>query len=866
MAQQPLHRLATTPWFLTAIPETRSDSLPRPRLTDMLDAAVEDSAITIVEAPSGFGKTTALATWAHARTRTAWLTLTDQHRTPLPLLAGIISSLIRIYPGNAVLEAEMLRVRTGEVPLDSAIERIIDAIPEGSPTVVIVDDAQETTREALVAAAVPLARHSRGHLRFIIAGTSSLSRSLSRELAKGDAHRLAPDAFAFTHEEMVKIASRWGVDDESLHEAGRCLWEETRGWPVAVQLLLRTGHLTETSLVDPEAPNILTDYIEHEVLDVLSTELREFILDATSSDRVSADYVVHLTGDGHSPALLDECRRLGLFLELFQNDDGRTSLRWHTRFAQSCREIARRRDRGRFHRNHRRTAQWLVPDFPSAAISHALEVDDEDFALAMLEDVWLQMITTGQASVLESRCLDVLKGGATTPSLLYIRACCREMESDSIGAQMLKSRADDGLAALAGDEQRRAHITRTFADLLLASSPEHLQTALTEAEELLTTAHLGPSLFIHGTFIAAWNHLKLRSRPAHALRLMTTAAASAEKAGFTAVSQRANSLIASALTLSGRFTAAMEILAATPESAGQGPWDPFEGNLNRWSRAFISFWQGDIDAALAGFRSIDGTDAPASSDVGIARMYFAFAAVLSGERDVLDEATRMVRKLDDRERHGLAWPTYKSVASAALDWARGDKTAATRTLSDMKEGPGAATTRIIGAALWRRLGRPDRALQMLGRIDQDVLVSFSRATMQVTLAVIAWQRGQADKAHEMLERALDVASAEGITAPFLCLDQPALELMTTHAGWGTKHEEFVALRLGEDAARTDYAGPAALLSERELDVYGFLGTTMTPEEIAQALFVSTSTVRTHQRSIYRKLGVTNRRDAVRAGL
>ena len=53
------------------------------------------------------------------------------------------------------------------------------------------------------------------------------------------------------------------------------------------------------------------------------------------------------------------------------------------------------------------------------------------------------------------------------------------------------------------------------------------------------------------------------------------------------------------------------------------------------------------------------------------------------------------------------------------------------------------------------------------------------------------------------------------------------------------------------------------LSERELEVLRLLGTELTGPEIARQLLVSLNTLRTHTKSIYSKLGVNNRRAAVR---
>ena len=56
------------------------------------------------------------------------------------------------------------------------------------------------------------------------------------------------------------------------------------------------------------------------------------------------------------------------------------------------------------------------------------------------------------------------------------------------------------------------------------------------------------------------------------------------------------------------------------------------------------------------------------------------------------------------------------------------------------------------------------------------------------------------------------------------------------------------------------------LTPRERDVLVRLRTSATAEEIAAGLFVSVNTVKTHQRAIYRKLGVAGRRAAVRTAV
>ena len=91
------------------------------------------------------------------------------------------------------------------------------------------------------------------------------------------------------------------------------------------------------------------------------------------------------------------------------------------------------------------------------------------------------------------------------------------------------------------------------------------------------------------------------------------------------------------------------------------------------------------------------------------------------------------------------------------------------------------------------------------------------------------------------------------------------------AGWDYVHRLLAARAADGDAAPTTTSGdqthriPGLVdpLSERELDVLRLLATDLDGPDIARRLFVSVNTMRTHTKGIYAKLGVNNRRAAIR---
>jgi LuxR family maltose regulon positive regulatory protein len=171
---------------------------------------------------------------------------------------------------------------------------------------------------------------------------------------------------------------------------------------------------------------------------------------------------------------------------------------------------------------------------------------------------------------------------------------------------------------------------------------------------------------------------------------------------------------------------------------------------------------------------------------------------------------------------------------------------------------------IAAATAWIARGDPVAALRRVERIAEGDPpahpVSYLHAL--VVTAVARHSLGLADAASSALEQALAIASGEGYRRPFLG-GLPLRRLLERQLERPSAYAPLVAELL---EALEERAGPPAgllePLSERERAVLRLLPTLLSYTEIAGELFVGVNTVKTHIKSIYRKLDVGSRRDAV----
>ena len=136
----------------------------------------------------------------------------------------------------------------------------------------------------------------------------------------------------------------------------------------------------------------------------------------------------------------------------------------------------------------------------------------------------------------------------------------------------------------------------------------------------------------------------------------------------------------------------------------------------------------------------------------------------------------------------------------------------------------------------------------------------------LVLAAVAHRRlGQTDRAADQLAYALALAEPHREYRPFLDVGsaaRSALAVLIRPASQGAATAARILQRFDTRPTKPADTPVAVPLTGSELAVLRFLPTHMTNQEIAEALFLSINTVKTHLRSVYRKLGVTTRRQAI----
>ncbi|HZE04954.1 MAG TPA: hypothetical protein VE127_07010, partial [Solirubrobacteraceae bacterium] len=355
-------------------------------------------ALTVVNAPVGYGKTTLLRLWCVERAEAVvWMTLDAGDDDPVRLWTHLATAVDRLRPGLGRRALMCLGVR--DVPVETAVDELMNGlVAYGRRLAIVLDDLQTVGGERSLGSIAHAIDRLPANARLLVSTRSEPAFSLARLRARGDLTEIRAQELAFTIAEAEELLLGEGI--ELSGGSVELLVARTEGWPAGLYL----AALWLRGLEDPDegvrafvgSARHVADYLTDEVLSVLAPETRDFLLRTSVLGRFTPELCDAVLERQDSAAVLTELARSNMFLVAL---DGRGEwYRYHHLFGELLLLELGREDAREL---RRRAAAWcrangLVED----AIEYAAAAGDAEAVAELLVEHDRQLVWGGRLAQL----------------------------------------------------------------------------------------------------------------------------------------------------------------------------------------------------------------------------------------------------------------------------------------------------------------------------------------------------------------------------------------------------------------------------------------------------------------------------------
>ncbi len=864
-----------------AAPGTPGWAVPRPRITELLAQGTRWCPLTVVTGPPGAGKTTALALWAAAEPgAVAWVRLDRYDNRPGAFWSYVVAALRR--SGVVIPDVPSAGAR-GRAADHVFLLWLVSALAAQDPPVsLVLDDFHVLTEPHVLRGLDFVLRNVGSGLRLVISSRMDPLLPLHRYRVAGQLTEIRAGDLAFSVPEAGLLMSQHGmtVPADSLAS----LTTRTEGWAAGLRLAAismgthpEPDHFVKELITEDSA---LTGYLMEEVLSTQPPEVRDFLLSTSILEHVSAEAASELLGDEQARGILQALARANTFIQPI----GCGWYRYHTLFAEVLRLKLRCEYPERVPGLHRRAARvYERRGSLIDAVRHAAEARDWPLAAGMvIRALAISEITEPHGSrCLADEFLSMPDGEAwpePQPYLVSAAAALAAGQHESSVAAV--GAAEAMLGRLPPGEEAPSRLAATMIRLAVARRTGDLAMAAestARAEAIVRGVPDGklarhPKIRAHVLagrgYVELWSgHLE------EAVRVLNSALAAATASGaeYVRADCLAHLAVAEAVHGSPGHAAELAAQAATVSTAGERPnpaalvalaWVHAERAEMRDARSFLQ----QADAALG-----------ARPDKLIGTLAGLVAACLGLAEGHAAGATRCVA----RARSGWQVPAWLeqrlSHVEARAYVLAGDIRAALAAAGRIDCGSSLEAA-VMHAQTWTAAGHTSNARRALAPALAVQKGMPERLQMHVWLAdaQLSYDNGDGARGHRSLASALRLAEHEQLRLPFVLEHGWIRQVLRHDAELARSYQRLLnpALRGDQPAAPAAISHPQDAtdqpavivvdrLTERELEVLRHVSGMLNTAEVAGEMYISVNTVKTHLKSIYRKLAATHRGEAVR---
>ncbi|HSY16524.1 MAG TPA: LuxR C-terminal-related transcriptional regulator [Jatrophihabitantaceae bacterium] len=879
---------------MIGVPRLPERTIERSRLYQRLDDACM-APLTVLCGPAGSGKTVLLSSWL-ATTElpgpVAWLQCEN--------LAGgdgfWATVLVAVRRTGAFADDHPLMSIDLGAQRHALRDELLRAFGSlAAPLFIVLDDVHLVVEPDAMADVRALSHHC-ANLRFIVASRRRLPLASPRDVISGDAVEIGAAELAFTRDEATELLTSFdsGATAEILGE----LLTITGGWPAAVSLTIR-NLLVSNQAQQPDvggfaeftvaATDAFCGYIAEEILANLSEEKLNFLLRLSIVDEVTPALAAELSGESDCLSRLQDLAAGDVLMAESQASSGRM-FRCHRLLLNSLREEHSARFPAEIPKLHAIAAAWYRDDGQSMlAVRHAYRASDWQLLIDLLRSAAVFLLADHPIEIREAIFAMPEVLWRTDPELLvYLGSTYRSGQVDPLAGGMWVRLADEA-------RQAAGCTTSLSADLLIDAGLLAVEQFNGDTErarrlgeatmERLRTTTRGEAMSVGAAaaiFYAAYAVGQLfDGELTVAGEVFRAAESSAQVTGHDGARFEclANLTLIEALLGSGEQAGAY--LAKGSDLASSRGWltVPAAQPLHLGA-ALLAIDRGDHEEAfhrLACCREADGY----ADYLPFAVYTEALAYLLAGHGAMADAALARMRAGPGERRFTAFIRDLGASARALIQLRGGDSKAGLATLNGITSDPAhvicvpalralahlyageAEQARVVAGTC---LGQAEHLLEELApRVAECGPDQHARRTLLDLLAIDAsagLATSDPDGALRRFQWALAVALTTGARRQLQWMSRSALLTLLARARAVDTSDLLEELATDLQALAGSSRRANMKLTPREQLIMSYLSTDATQSEIAKLLYVSPNTLKSHVRSIYRKLGAASRADAV----